>query len=655
MTWFETVPTLFAAVGVIFLPGFVLARALGARGITWLALSAPITMTLTGLGAMVAQMVNVRWTPLAMLVVTAAVVVASALVRYFLEIRRTKETLPLFSYSPKATVWGLIGGLAIASLVIGWRTTRIFIAPENISQTYDNVFHLNAVRFILETGNGSSSFLGDLKATGDPSFYPGVWHDLVALVVQLTGSTIPVSLNAVNIVLAALVWTISAMYLATRVLGSRPAVYLVSGALAGAFGAFPYLLLDFGVLYPNFLAITLLPVAIALVAAVLRVSQEPHPGTVRALILLVAILPGIALSHPSIGIVLGAFALPVILFWLIKQLRSFLAHELTLKWLLASLAAVIFYSLILQYVWEEFRPSASASKWPPTQTIAQALGEAVANAPMGQPVSWVILITTSLGIYAVVRRRKQLWLLGVFVVGVFFYVVVSGVEKGEFRSSITGVFYNDSYRLAALLPIAGLTVAVCGAIWLLDQLTGSSIISTADSKSRRRINAAAGTLALICLSVGAQYNSTDFAGSSMESPYEISNDAPLLSSEEAELVARTPNTIPANATVIVNPTTGSSLVYALENRRVILPAVGSIPSAGDNFLLHHLSQLATNPEVCKTVQELDAFYVLDFGAEQVNNMNNPFPTSEQLATTPGLTLLDEEGPAKLYRIDGCGS
>lgn len=653
MTWFEIVPTLLAAVAVVFLPGAVLARALGARGITWLALSAPLTMTLAGLGAVVAQMTGMRWTPIAMLLLTIGATGISWAIRYFVEIRRRDGAAPLVVRPSIATIWGLVGGLAVASGILGWRLTKIFMSPENISQTYDNVFHLNAVRFILDTGDGSSLYLGDLKASGNASFYPGGWHDLVALVAQLTGTSIPISINAVNMVLASLVWTISAMFLATRVLGSRPAVYWLTGTLAGAFSAFPYLLLDFGVLYPNFLAITLLPAAIGLVVNVLRLSKDAHPGTIRSLILLTAMLPGLALSHPSIAMVLGAFALPIIVLWLFKQLNSFLARDLPWTWLLASLAASVAYWLILQYVWDRFRPSAKASFWPPTQTIAQSLGEAVANAPMGRPVSWTIVGLTVVGIYALIRSRKNLWLLGAFGVGVFLYVVVSGFEKGELRSSISGVFYNDSYRLAALLPVAGIVVAVFGAIWLFDLINGALKTPLASPTRQRLASTLIGTLALLGLGIAAQDNSVDLAANRAQSAYKMVPDSRLLSSDEAALIARTEKTIPGDATVIVNPTTGASLVYALENRKTILPAVGSRPTREDDILLRHLNELATNSEVCQAVQNLDAFYVLDFGAQQINDLDKPFPTSEQLETTPGLTLLDQEGPAKLFRIDGC--
>ncbi|PYI39808.1 hypothetical protein CVS30_03880 [Arthrobacter psychrolactophilus] len=653
MNWLDTVPTLLAATALIFIPGAVLARTLGARGIAWLAVSAPLSLTLIGAGAIVANLAHVRWSPIVVVALTLGISVVLWGVRYVVEIRRGEKRQPLWVISPKSTIFGLIVGLIVAAVTIGLRLASMFIAPENISQTYDNVFHLNAVRYILDSGNGSSLYLGDLTGSGRSAFYPGAWHDLVALVSQVSGSSIPVSVNATNIILGALVWTISAMYLVTRALGSRPAVYILTGVLAGAFASFPYLLLDFGVLYPNFLALVLLPVAVGLVTDVLRFSHKDHPGTMRALILLVLMTPGLALSHPNAVMLLGAFALPLIAFWLFAQLRALLAKKLSLVWFIVSVVGAAVYTTVLLNVWEAIRPTELASFWPPTQSIAQALGEAVANAPLGRPESWTIICMTMLGIYAVVRSRTHLWVLGVLATGVYFFVVVSAFEVGDGRSFVTGVFYNDSFRLAALLPMAGILVSVFGAVWLFDHLAAAAKATPLDAPRRWQTCCAIGIVAVIGIGIWAQNKSMEIAVTTAQESYTINEEAPLLSSDEASLLSRVDANVPADATVIANPAAGGSLVYALADRHILLPAASSQPTPLESTLIFNLFDLSGNPEVCSAAKTLNAFYVLDFGSLQINEMTRPFPTSEQLEANPGLTLVDEEGPARLYRIDGC--
>lgn len=652
MTWFQTLPVLATALLVVFLPGAVLARCLGARGMTWLGVSAPLSISLVGVGAIATQMVNVRWSLVALALVTLLASAAGLGLRYFLVIRKSAPA-PLWVRPSPAMAAGLLAGLGFAAAVITWRFTRMFIHPENISQSYDNVFHLNAIRFIIDTGNGSSRFLGTLEAGGGASFYPGAWHDLVALVAQGSQASIPVAINSVNIVLGALVWTVSSMYLATRIAGTRPATLLVTGALAGAFAAFPYLLVDFGVLYPNFLAIAVLPAMIALGSDALGLSPRSGAHPLLDWILLAAAAPGLALAHPNVFLALAAFAVPLLLFWLVRQ--GIRKYRKSAGWLQlgGSVLAVAAYLFVLLTVWEKVRPSKAASFWPPTQTIAQAFGEAISSAPQRGPISWVVLALTVLGLLAVSRDMKKLWFLGVYAVGVLFYVVVSGFATGDLRSFITGVFYNDSFRLAAMLPVAALPLTVLGAVWLFDSLLERVPNSWRESKLVWRSILVLASVAAVATGFAAQDNSVDAAQAKGSNMYRLTPGSSLLSTDEAKLISRASDTIPEDATVIGNPATGASLVYALADRNVILPAVGSGRSTDDKIVTEQLGQILADPAVCQAVERLNSFYVLDFGEKAVNKMVIPFPTSEELAANPGLTLIDQEGPAKLYRIDAC--
>ncbi|MDD0858804.1 hypothetical protein NHF46_15760 [Arthrobacter alpinus] len=101
MTWFDAVPSFLAALTLVFLPGLVLARTLGARGITWLAVAAPLSATLIGVGAIIAQVAHVRWTPLALVLMTLTVSAVTWIIRYFVELRWSKETSPLWVRSPR--------------------------------------------------------------------------------------------------------------------------------------------------------------------------------------------------------------------------------------------------------------------------------------------------------------------------------------------------------------------------------------------------------------------------------------------------------------------------------------------------------------------------------------------------------------------------
>src|SRR5690606_16511224 len=136
-----------------------------------------------------------------------------------------------------------------------------------LSQSYDGVFHLNAVAYLLDTGDASSFHLYRMTHPGDDvEFYPAAWHATVALVVQLTGASVPGASNAVWTGVAALVWVPGAA-LATSCILRKRAAGAIGALLASAFAAFPMLLLSWGTLYPTGLAYAGIPFGIAVLVA----------------------------------------------------------------------------------------------------------------------------------------------------------------------------------------------------------------------------------------------------------------------------------------------------------------------------------------------------------------------------------------------------
>lgn len=61
---------------------------------------------------------------------------------------------------------------------------------QTIPSTWDAVWHANEVRFILDTGQASSTHMGELRnvETHHTLYYPSVFHALTAVFCQLTGA-----------------------------------------------------------------------------------------------------------------------------------------------------------------------------------------------------------------------------------------------------------------------------------------------------------------------------------------------------------------------------------------------------------------------------------------------------------------------------------
>ena len=666
MSWVETVPIFLTSVGILLIPGLLIGVALGARRLTLFALAPLFTVTTVAVAAAGGQLVGIRWGVLPVLVaaVLLAAIVAGARALW----RKRWPSLPL--PDGRGTFVAAGAGLLFGLVAIGTRFTTIFGAPNHVSQTFDNVFHLNAVRYILDTGSASPLTTGSLtyQYDGRVSFYPDMWHSLVALLADITGASIPVAVNVMNIAIAGVVWPLACVFLVRTVVGRRPVALLAAGVLSAGFAAFPSLMVDFGVLYPNLLAISLLPAALAAVVLVAGFGVEPDLTVPARWLALAGVLPGLALAHPSTLMALIAFSVPIAVFGLLRHLRSLHARKAGLwSYALAGIVAIVSFGAAAAVLLVA-RPTSEAAFWGPRESVRSAVAATVTNSVVGQPADYLIAALTVLGIIALIVTRRQWWLIGSFLVAAGLYVVCASFPIGSFRYGLTGIWYNDSYRLAALMPVVVLPLAAIGVMWLAELVQAGVArvrerrISAAPEPGpgigvRRRAPLAgtiAGVLIVVILAIGTQTGKAlEAATASGRASYAFAEDSPLLSPDELALLERLDDEVPSDATVVGSPWPGASLVYALSDRRALLPAIFGERDSDTLLLMASLRDVMTDPSVCVAVNELDVDYALDFGPREVHGAENQIAGLADLDESPGLELIDSEGDASLYKITAC--
>ena len=657
MTWISVAPQILAAVCVIFVPGAVLAFVgFRLRWMAALAVSPVLSVSLTAVGAVVADMAGVPWSALPVAVLT---VVATAVV-WLVRVWWTLRTLPDSPRTPAAdpTIHVVEAAAVLgAAALMGRRLLYAFGAPENFSQTFDNIFHLNAIQYIADTGSASSLSIGGMTGIG---FYPAGWHGLVSLVNSLTSSPIPVSVNAVNLVIGALVWPIGCVFLVQQIAGRRAVPTLIAGVLAGAFGAFPLLLVDFGVLYPNFLGVSLIPSVLGILLAVL--GLVPRQGSLPLVwMLLLAALAGLGLGHPSAVLAVTAFSAPLVIAAVVRRIRAEVDVQRPRRAWIYVLAFVL-YAFAVVRLWHVVRPAEDTLIWHPYQTQAQAMGEVLASAPLASPVSWAVMVLTLFGILAVVLRKSPWWVLGIYAVGGFLYVVSTGVADGDFRDLITGGWYTDNYRLAALLPVATLPLAAVGGTFIVDWLNTrfwSPVMARMAARGwkvnqTRRATAAAVLVLVVLAAVATQKQNVRNATMSAAGNYKLTEGSALVSRDEYELMERLDGEVEEGAELVGNPWTGSSLVYALTGHRPMQLHTISALDPAEQEIYADLHNALTDPDVCPAVQETGVRYVLDFGDQEVHGGDHPYPGLDGLDSSGAVELVDSEGDAKLYRITACG-
>ncbi len=688
MNWLQTLPYLLGASAFVLLPGALVSVSLGLRGLSAAALAGPVTISIAAVLAVLLPFASLPWTAAAVLaggILLSALIfgirrpgmsrprnprrrnvmssASSSLHGASVSVPRAGAPAPLSrARRARSGVWVAAAFFAGAAMIVV-ELALAFGSPENFSQTFDNIFHLNGVKYVLDTGNASSLWMSKMTSGDEPPyFYPAAWHGLVAAFLQLTGLPIPVAVNVFNIAVAAVVWPLGCMMLTRTVAGNRPVAVGAAGILSALFAPFPLVPLDWGVLYPNFLAISMLPAALASLALLFRVARHLEWPPAPRFTLPLLILPGLALAHPNGFMALVALSVPIVLQSYARYAdRGYRTRHRT-AWALASVGVGV-GAVALYTLWTSIRPPEDAAFWEPVQTPRGAVWDVIANAAVDRPAALGVSVLMLIGLFLCWRRGGRTWMIAGFVITGVLYVVVSGTLKGDVRSALTGIWYNDVYRVAALLPLTALPFAAVGvdsvAFWLrhrLDRLAerrsaGKAPAGTGNG-NRTAYLVLCGALALAV--AASQIPSTRAAISSARKNYLETNHSLLITADEQKIIDRLDDIVPPDAAIAVNPWTGGALAYALTDRETTAKHILTANTAAVETLNRDLRNADSDPAVCAALKATGVRYVLDFGSNEVHFGDHPFPGFKDLNNSLAVRLVLAEGGARLYEVTACG-
>ncbi len=661
MTWLEAVPMVLMAGTVLVVPGLLFSLAVRVRGLAAVLLAPLFSVALASVLSLVLPILHVGWTPvsygLGSLVVAAiAFGIKVALARKWPDPTWKPQRTSILV----ASAVGLVG----AGLIIAFQMGTAFITPENISQSYDNVFHLNAVRWAIDSGNASPLNLGAFTGI---SAYPSAWHAMTSLVSMLTGASIPVAVNVTSIAIGGIVWPLGALYLVQQITGQRLFATIIALVFIPAFTGFPLMMVDWGVLYPNLLSIALLPAAMGLVFSAMGLGRGHRQSTPVSWLLVLVAVPAVAVSHPSTLMALLVFVLPAVLLWaigLVQKLRPVNTPERRRKlWII--IAAAVVSAAALAVVWRKFRPPSGSAGWGAVETPPQVIGEIFLGGALGRPAATIIAICLLVGLIRIIVTRKQLWLLGTFLVAGILFFYAAGLDFSP-RWFLTGVWYYDSYRLAALLPAAMVGPAVIGATWLWD-VSHRKIAerrtkkAVAGSPARAALQTAANpwrvpayAVGVLVLVLATQYGVMTWATKHAHYTYVSNATSGLLTPDETALLERLDQTVPADAVIAGLPSSGAALAYAFSGRHVMQPHILTTHGKNLDIVNAGLKSAAEFPWVCDAVKELNVKFVLDFGTRTITGTMPGLGGILDLSTSKSLELVDKQGDeAKLYKVTAC--
>lgn len=659
------IPLTFACVVgllIIWAPGLVVVRALDVRGLIAFGIAPAVSGAVISLSAVLAPMLGLSWSVAVVAGGTGVLVVLAVLLRLVLKLR------PMPARPPRALARaiGFSTGVALLmTLVVGAaRFVSAVPDPARIAQTYDTSFHLNTVQMILETGDASSLHMTLTNPAVTTSFYPALWHGMVALLVQLTGVGVAQASNVLAALLAFGLWPVGVAALTRALVGPSPLPVALAALFAISLPQFPVRLLSFGILYPTLLSHALLPGVLAMFVLAAD-ARGWRPRTIALLLGLVG-WGTLALAQTSTVFALMFVLVPLMFHALVgysrrARLRGVGAGRRVAVWLLAMAAAAVGYVVL---GWSPvIAGMRSKVDWPVTMDLLPAMKSALSFSSI-DPVlapSWVFAALVAVGAVAMLRHRSLRWVPFGYLVLLALYVVARAGSSAS-RAELTGYWYGDAPRLAALLPLLAVPLAAYGAFSLVLLVR----------RLLRRLKPAwrpSGILVLIVsllvasagvLVVGRMAPTRD-VDYWLAATYRLDPDAEtssgLLSADEERLLARIGDVVPEGVAIAGNPWDGSALTWALADREAVFPHLNVVFDVPRLVVAERLDEAEEDPEVCDAVRALDLGYVLEMGPSlwggDPAGRDARYPGLEGLVESGVAEVVDSEGDAELLRITAC--
>ncbi|WP_311647439.1 DUF6541 family protein [Rothia mucilaginosa] len=671
MSWLATIPLLLFAVVLAFGPGYAMGWALRVPVRLRVFYAPLLTFALVGVSAIVLGKTGIPWSLISFVPVAAVMVAAAAGVMHLVGRRwpsavpdASSEAAENWAGNTVPVAWPVIGAVLGGFLTLHATEDMVF-GPEAFSQTLDNSFHMNAIRWIQEHGDASSLTMGAVSGMNqEPYFYPAGWHDFVYLIYSTTGTSIATATIVMILLVAGIIWPCSLVAMCLSIPHLRRLQALAIPALTCGFFAFPGLLLFWGVLFPNLLGYALLPAFVALLSHMIQLLARREYSLVLSLSLTILVgLGGLALVHPNAVVSAAVFAVPMLLGGVVQVLRTRGAS--TREHLVGTGVLV---SLIAGCVtaWSVLRPSQEASElWTSImgegEAVYQFLFLGLENAnPLGGNFAPAYLVgfLALWGVGYLLYKRRNLWLIGSWMLVGYMWIIAASVPRGDFRLLMVGPWYTDHFRLAALVVFPSVLLAGIGLGGAVEGIFVRIMHAIPREKHAKIAPALMGAVMVLVLAVAGLSSRTPAmhdATLEVAKRYQVTPTSDILNQDEMNVINEIPKIVPKGDTIVNNPWDGSAYIYALADRHLTSYHFEFQTSPKYEAILKDLKDARTNPEVCRVVNEYNAHWYVhlenqgNFGPSEQKNYDGLVAAID----TDVLTPVYSSGPMTLYRISAC--
>lgn len=654
---------------LLVVPGFALLRILGVPSNWSLCLSPLPSIALI---AIIGQLFALAGIPANLLTIGLCAVVLLAVLWLLFRAHRVDHALP--EIPSAALIIALVLGVGLGYNLFLSRLGE----PDALFQAYDVTQHLNLIRSMADSGWFSSlSVTPYATATdraidpfGGAGFYPAAWHALCAIVVQTTGFSTSMVINASTFVFSCLVFPHGLIALFSLLFaGDRKTI--TCGALTSlAFVAFPWALITFGPVFPNLAGFAVVPVALVLfiylcgpskkLAESLKkanaggqdarqnvrlASASPASRICAGIVLLFSVL-GLALLHPNTVFTCAVILIPYCVSRISEELRC---RDVDTA---RRIVACVGFSALCLGIWFvcyklPFLQETVTHIWPDFlrlwQAVVQVISLSYTTGFFSEVATqYALAILVIIGVVRALNSPRHRWIACSYAFACIIFIV-SSTQSTEIKQFLAGFWYTDPMRLAAMASIAASPLAAMGLAWAFDMarmLVASYNKRIGATTHPIRIAAIIGG-GFLLLNFAPEFNLPGLHSEPSEAiaqEYEdveyrdwpknvhttfgdyraIASDTysytSPLSPEEQRFLERVRASVGPNELILNDPMDGSFLAYGMYGirtyyRNFIGYGTPEETEASRTIRLH-LDDYAHDPAVQEAVAEVDAHYVL---------------------------------------------
>lgn len=663
------------ATAVLYIPGFLMLGPLGVKREYALCLAPLATAALVMVAGEALAAAKIALSP----TVFATVLAFAGLVVYMASAgknrsdarKRQAQSCPIKAGVMVAYVaFGLLAAIVAYISVAG--------TPENFIGVFDMVHHSNAVRSFLNTGTYTSFRQGSYMSGADQAispwpgltFYPSVYHVLVAMVMELSRVSLPVAINATNLVFASVVFPLGLYALLSRIFVHKPCIARYAAPFAATFSIFPWGYLVYGPLYPNMAGFALMPI---LAAVFIELCARDLKLSRRAvyLVYFLWMALGLAFIHPNTIFALAIFLMPFLmeLIWRTDFKGSHgRALGLKLAWSVALLAAWVGFFYLASKT--SAVQTVATYDWGVTAKPHEALKNILRAAYVGNffvdPPQWILAVLILIGAGYVIYDREYLWTLASYVL-MAYATYVNATQSGAWKHFIGGFWYTDPYRFGAMCCIFAFPLIAAGAYTLYRLIMGKAAFTP---KVKAPVGRKVALVLVGALMLWVSYSPLPGALAGVI-PYplgairqRIGHDFTMnepYSQQERAFVDKIMAKIGPDTLVLNIPSDGSLFAYSINNMRTYwrpLNGYGDGSESSDSmYLRFYLDRLSYDQRVQKIVKQIGAKYVLVLEGKGGANIgpNDQYGDFAGLAgitkSTPGFKLVAQDHNMRLFEID----